>query len=84
MATYATEIQWGGVNAPWHADADLEITICNRHDVVPSKGAPANGTQVSWSGTQGSAAITFFEDGSFSGSAVFPGEGPVGYRGRPR
>lgn len=82
MAIYKTQIQYGGPDAAWHDDADLTIEINNRKAVVPAKGAPATGTSVSWSGTQGNGSITFFNDAnSFLGSAQFPGEGPVGYRG---
>jgi OAA-family lectin sugar binding domain len=84
MATYDTQIQWGGPNAPWHDHADLEIpkgeTGESREiDLVP----PEGGTQISWGGPDaGAANITFFEDGNrFDGSAQFPGKGPVGYRG---
>ncbi|HSV67469.1 MAG TPA: hypothetical protein VLJ59_16375 [Mycobacteriales bacterium] len=85
MATYRTQIQWGGPNAEWHDDSDLTVVIQNRKAVVPQSGRPANGTQVSWAGTQGNAAITFFDDGaSFQGAAQFPGEGPVGYRGQAK
>ncbi|MEO3869985.1 hypothetical protein ABGB18_14280 [Nonomuraea sp. B12E4] len=82
MATYKTQIQWGGPNADWHDDADLTIVINNRAGVVPASGMPGTGTQVSWASPQGNGSVTFFEDGnSFSGSAQFKGEGPVGYRG---
>jgi hypothetical protein len=82
MATYLTEIQYGGPNAPWNADADLEITITNRKGVVPADSAPSTGTQVSWASSAGNGSVTFYDNGStFSGSAQFPNEGPVGYRG---
>ncbi|MEX5709984.1 hypothetical protein AB1484_17130 [Parafrankia sp. FMc6] len=82
MAVYNTEIQYGGQNADWHKDADLQIVIGSRSSVVPQSGRPATGTQVSWSGPQGNGNITFFDDGArFQGAAEFPGEGPVGYRG---
>ncbi|MFI6521806.1 hypothetical protein ACIBF1_40070 [Spirillospora sp. NPDC050679] len=83
MATYHTEIQWGGPDAAWHADHDLEITIANRGKVVPADGRPATGTTVTWSGPQGNGTVTFFDEGAtFSGTAQFPNEGPVGYRGK--
>jgi OAA-family lectin sugar binding domain len=82
VATYATKIQWGGLDAEWHDDHDLTISIGNRNQVVPSSGRPPTGTTVSWSGPNGSGSVTFFDDGQvFSGTAQFPGEGPVGYRG---
>jgi hypothetical protein len=82
MTKYHTQIQYGGPDAAWHNDADLTVEIANRHTVVPSSGRPPTGTQVSWSGPEGNAAITFFDDGArFQGAAQFPGEGPVGYRG---
>jgi FtsP/CotA-like multicopper oxidase with cupredoxin domain len=83
MAIYKTQIQWGGPSAEWHDDADLVVEIKNRKDVVPATGAISTGTQVSWSGPNGNGNITFFDEGtSFTGSAQFPGEGPVGYRGQ--
>lgn len=81
MAKYATEIQYGGPNAPWHPDRELEIIIKNREDVIGSDG-PATGTSVAWFSPSGNGSVTFFDDGmTFSGSAQFPSEGPVGYRG---
>jgi hypothetical protein len=84
MATYDTEIQWGGPNAPWQGHADLEIPKGesgeNRKiDLV----SPEGGTQISWGGPDaGAANITFLDDGNkFDGSAQFPGGGPIGYRG---
>ena len=83
MATYRTQIQWGGPNAGWHDDADLTIEISNRKTVVPGGGTPPNGTTVTWYGPEGNGSITFFNDAnSFMGSAQFPGEGPVAYRGQ--
>ncbi|MGW1996602.1 hypothetical protein [Embleya sp. NPDC001921] len=85
MATYRTQIQWGGADAAWHDDADLAVVVQSRNAVVPDKARPATGTQLSWSGPQGNATITFFDDGArFQGSAQFPGEGPVGFRGQAR
>ncbi|MEW9550367.1 hypothetical protein [Nonomuraea sp. NPDC050783] len=82
MATYKTQIQWGGPNAEWHDDADLIIVIQNRDGVMPQNGVPSTGTQISWASVQGNGSVTFFEDGNrFAGSAQFKGEGPVGYRG---
>lgn len=82
MATYKTQIQWGGPTAEWHDDADLIMVISNRDGVMPNAGMPATGTQVSWASSHGNGSVTFFEDGRiFSGSAQFKGEGPVGYRG---
>lgn len=83
MATYRTQIQWGGRDGDWHDDADLVIEIRNRNEVVPAGDPVPTGTQLSWSGPNGSANITFFNDeDAFRGSAQFPGEGPVGYRGQ--
>ncbi len=83
MATYKTQIQWGGPDAEWHDDHDLTIQISNRENVVPTSGSASNGTSVNWSGPSGSGNIMFFNDSnSFQGSAQFPGEGPVGYRGQ--
>ncbi|MEU4443702.1 hypothetical protein AB0K14_20185 [Actinosynnema sp. NPDC050801] len=79
MATYKTEIGTGG---GWQPDADLTVHITNRKDVVPDGGRPSTGTTVTWSGEQGDGSVTFFDSGSaFQGTAQFPGEGPVGYRG---
>ncbi|MGB6161935.1 MAG: hypothetical protein WCF33_18155 [Pseudonocardiaceae bacterium] len=83
MATYNTEIQWGGQDAPWNKDEDLQLSIANRNEVIPDDGPPPPGTQVSWSGSNGGGNVTFFEGGNFQGTAQFPGEGPVGYRGTP-
>ncbi|WP_052849434.1 hypothetical protein [Streptomyces avicenniae] len=81
MARYSTEIHTGG--GGWQPDEDLTISISNRGHVVPGDGAPATGTTVTWSGEQGNGSVTFFDDGTaFQGTAQFPGEGPVGYRGR--
>lgn len=83
MATYKTQVQYGGPHAPWHDDADLTIEIHSRTAVVPVQGLPPSGTQICWSGPRGSGSITFSNDASaFQGSAQFPGEGPVGYRGQ--
>jgi OAA-family lectin sugar binding domain len=80
MAVYNTEIQTGG--GGWQQDEPLTISIANRGQVVPADGAPSTGTTVSWSGEQGNGSVTFFDGGSsFQGTAQFPGEGPVGYRG---
>ncbi|MFJ6216653.1 hypothetical protein ACIQGZ_25485 [Streptomyces sp. NPDC092296] len=81
MATYNTEIQWGGPEGDWHADKDLSLSIANRSAVVPADGTPAPGTSVSWNSPEGNANITFFDGGTFQGTAQFPDEGPVGYRG---
>ncbi|KPC87314.1 hypothetical protein [Streptomyces albus] len=81
MATYSTEIQTGG--GGWQPDSPLQISIVNRNQVVPESGAPSTGTTVTWSGDQGKGSVTFFDGGSnFQGTAQFPGEGPVAYRGR--
>ncbi|CCH34000.1 hypothetical protein ABZ816_09265 [Actinosynnema sp. NPDC047251] len=81
MATYQTEISTGG--GGWQKDADLVLSITNRNAVVPASGAPATGTTVTWSSTNGDGSVTFFDSGSnFQGTAQFPNEGPVGYRGR--
>ena len=83
MAVYKTQIQYGGPNAEWHDDADLSIDLKNRKDVVPASGSAATGTTVTWSGPNGNGTITFFNDSNaFMGTAQFPGEGPVGYRGQ--
>lgn len=81
-AIYATQIQFGGPDAPWHDDADLILAIKNRNAVVPTCVFPEAGTTVTWSSSNGNGSITFFADGEFRGSAQFPGEGPVGYRGQ--
>jgi hypothetical protein len=78
-ADFKTEIQWGGDAAPWHPDADLVALVKNRHTVIDRTTAPA-GTKVSWTGPNGNADITFNARNTFSGTAQFPGEGPVGYR----
>lgn len=83
MATYKTQIQWGGPDAAWHDDHDLTVVVHNREAVVPADRLPSNGTQISWAGQEGNASITFFDDGArFQGAAQFKGEGPVGYRGQ--
>ncbi len=80
MATYQTEISTGG--GGWQPDEPLQLSIANRGDVVPADGAPSTGTTVTWSSDAGNASVTFFDSGSsFQGTAQFPGEGPVGYRG---
>ncbi|MFD7639727.1 hypothetical protein ACFV4P_03660 [Kitasatospora sp. NPDC059795] len=80
MATYNTEIHTGG--GGWQDDAPLTLSIANRSDVAPGDGAPATGTTVTWNGDAGSGSVTFFDNGnSFQGTAQFPNEGPVGYRG---
>lgn len=82
MATYNTEIHTGG--GGWQSDAPLSISIRNRDDVVPADCPPATGTTVTWSSDdQGKGSVTFFDEGSrFEGTAQFPDEGPVEYRGR--
>ncbi|MFE7468604.1 hypothetical protein ACFU6R_31480 [Streptomyces sp. NPDC057499] len=81
MATYETEIHTGG--GGWQPDEPLSLSIVNRDGVVPEDGRPSTGTTVTWSGDQGNGSVTFFDEGSrFEGTAQFPGEGPVGYRGR--
>ncbi|MFC9652007.1 MULTISPECIES: hypothetical protein [unclassified Streptomyces] len=81
MATYDTEIHTGG--GGWQEDSPLELSIRNRDEVVPADGRPGAGTTVTWSGDQGNGSVTFFDGGDrFEGTAQFPGEGPVGYRGR--
>lgn len=80
MATYSTQISYAG---QWHDDADLTLQIKNRKDVVPASGTPPTGTTITWSGPNGNANITFFnDDWAFKGNAQFAGEGPVGYRGK--
>jgi hypothetical protein len=80
MATYDTQIHTGG--AGWQDDSPLTIDIRNRGQVIGGD-APATGTTVTWSNPDsGSGSVTFFDDGgSFQGTAQFPNEGPVGYRG---
>ncbi|MFB4195645.1 hypothetical protein [Streptomyces carpaticus] len=81
MATYETELHTGG--GGWQPDEPLSISITNRESVVPENGAPSTGTTVTWSGAQGNGSVTFFDGGTrFEGTAQFPGEGPVGYRGQ--
>ncbi|MFJ4686711.1 hypothetical protein ACIQNG_20955 [Streptomyces sp. NPDC091377] len=80
MATYQTEIHTGG--GGWQPDQPLSLSIANRSDAVPSEGAPPTGTTVTWSGDAGNGSVTFFDNGdSFQGTAQFPNEGPVAYRG---
>ncbi|CAL9423642.1 hypothetical protein [Streptomyces sp. enrichment culture] len=81
MATYDTEIHTGG--GGWQRDEPLSVSISNRDDVVSGNGRPAEGTTVTWSSPNaGNGSVTFFNDGTrFEGTAQFPGEGPVGYRG---
>ena len=82
MATYKTQIQWGGPASDWYDDADLIIEIKNRKDIVSTKSVPPSGTCISWWGENGSGNITFSNNSkSFYGTAQFPGENPVGYRG---
>jgi hypothetical protein len=78
---YKTEIQWGGTAAPWHSDADLDLALVNRHSIVDQTAAPAAGTKLHWTGPNGNADITFGAGNTFAGTAQFPKEGPVGYRG---
>lgn len=81
MATYDTEIHTGG--GGWQQDQPLTLSIANRNEVVPEDAPPATGTTVTWSGDAGNGSVTFFDGGSrFEGTAQFPDEGPVGYRGQ--
>jgi hypothetical protein len=80
MATYATQVQWGGSGAPWHDNGPLDIEIVNGKQNVPATGAPASEITVTWSGALQSATITF-NGNTFSGTLTNPGEGPVGYSG---
>jgi OAA-family lectin sugar binding domain len=81
VATYETEIHTGG--GGWQPDEPLSLSLANRSDVVPENGAPATGTTVTWSSDAGNGSVTFFDNGNnFQGTAQFPGEGPVGYRGK--
>ncbi|MBW4721323.1 hypothetical protein [Saccharothrix obliqua] len=84
MAVYETEIHTGG--GGWQRDQDLTVHIRNRADVVPTNGAPPTGATVTWSSPRaGNGSVTFFDDGTrFEGTAQFPNEGPVGYRGTLR
>jgi OAA-family lectin sugar binding domain len=61
-------------------DADLVALISNRRTIVDHTTAPA-ATRVTWTGPGGNATITFTAANGFTGTAQFPGEGPVGYRG---
>ncbi|MGW1836540.1 hypothetical protein [Streptomyces sp. BBFR2] len=80
MARYNTEISTGG--GGWQPDQPLTISIVNRTQPVPGDARPSTGTTVTWSGDKGKGSVTFFDDGqNFQGTAQFPGEGPVGYRG---
>ncbi|MFD0883826.1 hypothetical protein ACFQ08_04550 [Streptosporangium algeriense] len=81
MARYNTEIHTGG--GGWQQDTPLTLSIVNRGQVV-GDGRPATGTTVTWSSDNaGNGSVTFFDDGTrFEGTARFPGEGPVGYRGQ--
>ena len=84
MATYKTQIRWGGISAEWHDGAYFVVEIKNRKDVVPAIGVPSEGTQVSWSGADGNGNITFTHRGKkFTGSAQFPPEKePVDFCGQ--
>lgn len=83
LATYKTQIQWGGPSGDWFEDADLVIEIKNRKDISPVNGLPATGTNISWWGPNGNGNITFSNNASsFYGTAQFPGEAPVSYRGK--
>lgn len=82
MAKYDTEIHTGG--GGWQSDQPLSISISNRDEVVPENGRPPTGATVTWSSPDaGNGSVTFFDSGTvFEGTAQFPGEGPVGYRGK--
>ncbi|MFC4015114.1 hypothetical protein ACFOY2_48420 [Nonomuraea purpurea] len=82
MATYQTEIHTGG--GGWQRDEPLTLSIRNRDDVIPEDGRPPTGATVTWSTPRaGSGSVTFFDEGTrFEGTAQFPNEGPVGYRGK--
>lgn len=81
MATYRTEIHTGG--GGWQQDKDLVVHIANRGNVIPTDGRPSTGTMINWASPEGNGNVTFFDDGAnFQGTAQFPGEGPVGYRGQ--
>lgn len=82
MATYDTEIHTGG--GGWQQDKPLVLSIANRGQVVPDGGRPQAGTTVTWNSPHaGNGSVTFFDGGSrFEGTAQFPNEGPVGYRGQ--
>ncbi|MFD7596996.1 hypothetical protein ACFV6D_28690 [Kitasatospora sp. NPDC059812] len=81
MPTYDTEIATG--SGGWQDDQPLTLHIAHRSDTVGADETPDTGTTVTWnSPNSGSGAITFFDDGSrFQGTAQFPDEGPVEYRG---
>ncbi|MET9296832.1 hypothetical protein [Streptomyces sp. NPDC003077] len=81
MATYNTEIHTGG--GGWQQDQPLTLNIRNRDDAVPGNGRPPEGATVTWSTPHaGNGSVTFFDEGTrFEGTARFPDEGPVGYRG---
>ncbi|MGW5049695.1 hypothetical protein [Actinokineospora sp. NPDC004072] len=82
MAVYDTEIHTGG--GGWQPDQPLSVAITNRAEVVPDTGQPQTGTTVTWSSPQsGNGSVTFFDEGTrFEGTAQWPGEGPVEYRGK--
>ncbi|GAA3031830.1 hypothetical protein [Actinokineospora globicatena] len=81
MAKYKTFYQVGGFNGGWSPDGTLEISITSRSEVIGAS-APGTGTTVTWSGPKGNATVTFFDNGAtFQGTAQFPNEGPIGYRG---
>ncbi|MEU2061013.1 hypothetical protein [Streptomyces sp. NPDC013455] len=81
MPTYDTEIHTGG--GGWQQDTPLTLTIANRDQAIGDGSAPPTGSTVTWSTPHaGSGSVTFFDEGSrFEGTAQWPGEGPVGYRG---
>jgi hypothetical protein len=81
MARYNTEIHTGG--GGWQSDQPLSISISSRSQVVPPAEPPSEGTTVTWSTPDvGKGSVTFFDHGTrFEGTAQFPGEGPVEYRG---
>lgn len=81
MATYDTRIHTRG--GGWQDDQPLAIRITNRGEAIADGSVPPTGTTVTWSNPRsGSGSVTFFDEGSrFEGTAQFPGEGPVGYRG---
>ncbi|WP_369213709.1 hypothetical protein [Streptomyces flavofungini] len=59
--------------------------MLGRWDVIPGHGNPPEGSTVTWSSPNaGNGSVTFYDNGSrFEGTAQFPNEGPVGYRGTP-
>jgi len=62
------------------AGAGAAVADEGNGDFTLSPGANG-GTTATWQGAEGNGSITFFDQDNFRGSAQFPDEGPVGYRG---